>query len=72
MGSNGETSFGLLMIVLCTILFIIVLLNLLIAVVGDTYEKIQEEQASHIYIEQCSMMLDIEILFEQKITDGIK
>ena len=60
MGINDEIGFGLFLFIVICISFIIVLLNLLIAVVGDTFEKVQEKQVAYQYIEHCSMMLDVE------------
>ena len=47
MGSNDEAGYGLLLFIIICITFIIMLLNLLIAVVGETYEIVQEKQVAY-------------------------
>jgi len=47
MGGNGETDFGLFLNITSCIVFIIILLNILIADVGETFDKVKEDQVLH-------------------------
>ena len=60
--ANGEYGYGLSIFIGASMLFIVILLNLLIAVVGDTFDKVQENRKPSSYIEQCALMLDFEQL----------
>ena len=51
LGSNGEYGYGLALFIGSSLLFIVVLLNMLIAVVGDTFDKVQENQKPTRYLE---------------------
>ena len=62
LSSNGEIGYGLVIFMVGSLMFIVVLLNLLIAVVGDTFDKVQENRVPQSYIEQCALMLDVEQL----------
>ena len=42
---------------------LVVMLNLLIAVISDTFDKVQENKDSSDCIERCQLMLEIEELF---------
>ena len=44
LSSNGEYGYGLVIFLVGSLMFIVVLLNLLIAVVGDTFDKVQENR----------------------------
>ena len=72
MESNGEYGYGLTIFIGSSLLFIVVLLNLLIAVVGDTFDKVQENRKPTRYIEQCALMLDFEQLCFWRRNHGVE
>jgi len=51
--------------ILNSIIVLIVLLNLLIAIMGDTFDKVQETQVSSIFKERASMILENEFIFSR-------
>ena len=60
--ANDEEDFGLFFFITLLFVMIVVMLNLLIAVVSETFEKVQENKVPSSYIGYCTLMLDIEQL----------
>ena len=67
---NDEIWYGLFLFILLLFSLIVVMLNLLIAVVGDTFDKVQENKIPSSYIEYCTMMIDVEQLLFWRRHEG--
>ena len=57
---NDENKYGLFFFIVLLFSLIVVMLNLLIAVVGETFSNVQDNKVPSSYIEFCSMMIDVE------------
>ena len=53
-------AYGFFLYILMCLSFVIVMLNLLIAIVQDSYDKVQDNSIPLKYIERCTLMLDVE------------
>ena len=67
---NGEEGYGLFFSILLLFTLIVVMLNLLIAVVSETFEKVQENKTPSSYIGFCTLMLDIEQILWWRLNSG--
>ena len=66
LGSFEQHDFGnesISMSTLCLFLFlvVVVMLNLVIAIMADSYEKVQESEAVHALHERAKMIVDMEL-----------
>lgn len=57
-GMDDLDGWGLLMFTLCTILQMIIMLNLLITVIGVGFEKVTEKATMHVFEQRCKLIAD--------------
>ena len=58
--TNDEAAYGFFLYIFMCFAFVIVMLNLLIAIVQDSYDKVQDNSIPLRYVERCTLMLDVE------------
>ena len=63
---TNHDGLGLVVVVLSMILECIIFLNLLIAVMGDTFDRVQDNYELFEYRILCSLMLEVETLLSWK------
>ena len=64
---EGFDIFGKLLIIFSTLLLMIVMLNLLIAIIGDIFNKVQENQLNEYYQEKATIIYENQYLIPERI-----
>jgi len=60
MENDNSTSYALFLFLLTSMFSVVVLLNLLIAIISDVFDRVQDQRVSSQMKERCNLMLDIE------------